>query len=61
MGKRKPFRKGQKLEIGFDLIKNYTGYRGAGAMTTAQGEMISNYFGNSENPLLTTQKPNKKK
>lgn len=55
MAKRKPFRQGQKMEIGFDLIKNYTGHRDGTAMTTSQGEMASNYFGNSENPLLTTQ------
>ena len=61
MRKRTQFRQGQKMEIGFDLIKNYTGGKGSGAMTTSQGEMASNYFSNSENPILTTQSPTNKK
>jgi hypothetical protein len=55
MAKKTKFRQGQKLEIGYDLNKNYTGYhnsitlRGNGtAFSTAEGEFLSNYFENSE-------------
>ena len=60
MRKRTQFRQGQKMEIGFDLMKNYTGHKTGGAMNTAQGEMMSNYFSNSENSLLTSQAPKNK-
>lgn len=62
MAKERKFRQGQKLEIGYDLNKNYTGYhnsvslRGNGmAWSTAEGEFLSNYFENSEN-VNTNQK-----
>jgi len=56
MKKRKPFRRRQKFEIGYDLATNYTGAKGGTAMTTSQGEMMSNYFENSENTLSTKKK-----
>lgn len=55
MNKKSTFRKGQKMEIGFDLSKNYTGHSGGTAMTTYQGEMMSNYFENSETKDLMSK------
>jgi hypothetical protein len=59
MGKKTTFRQGQKLEIGYDLQKSYAGHRKGTAMTTAQGEMMSNYFSNSETPFITLQQNTK--
>lgn len=61
MTKKSAFRKGQKMEIGFDLSKNYTGHFGGTAMTTAQGEMMSNYFDNSETKDLMGKYKDSKK
>lgn len=37
--KKSEFRKGQKMEIGFDLIKNHTG-----KYSTAQSELLGNFM-----------------
>jgi len=45
------FRKGQKMEIGFDLKPNHTGNEQKGRkFTTAESELLSNYMeqGNSK-------------
>jgi hypothetical protein len=60
MSKNRQFRKGQKMEIGYDLKTNYTGHKGGTGMSTAQGEMLSNYFSNSETSFLKLQQPPKK-
>ena len=51
------FRHGRKMEVGYDLDKNFAGdaYTGGGDGTpwsTAQGELLSNYMG-SEDPSVT--------
>lgn len=52
------FRHGRKMEVGYDLDKNFAGdaYTGGGDGTpwsTAQGELLSNYMG-SEDPAATS-------
>jgi len=54
--KKTEFRKGQKMEVGFDLKKNHTGKKGR-KLTTAEAEMASNYM--EQGDYLKNQKPKK--
>ena len=52
------FRKGQKMEIGFDLKTNHTGKLGKSRkFTTREGEFLSNYMESNGN-TLGTENPN---
>ncbi len=51
--KKSTFRKGQKMEIGFDLDKDHTG-----KYSTAQGELIGNFM--EQGDYLKTEAPKKK-
>lgn len=51
------FRKGQKMEIGFDLNKDHTGKGNGSSLTTEQGELFSNFMENGD--YLNTEKPKK--
>jgi len=56
MRKKTEFRKGQKMEIGFDLKRNHTGKNNGGPFTTEEGELLSNFMENGD--YLNTKKPN---
>lgn len=55
MSKTTEFRNGQKMEVGFDLKKDHTGKANGTPMSTAAGELISNFL--EQGDYLKTQPP----